>query len=270
MKSLFTLLLFASLITGKMSFAQTQPLYNLPDSYRFDYEVTQVLVNKKNVADTSVMHFFYTKSGDYAATMISRKANMKGKLFVVLTHDGYGIIFDEHKKNITVISIRKLVSDLSGLAKWIRMDSLVAHLREKTDGKDFQSVKTGNTKQVGSYTSEEYSVTDSKGHKTFVWCAKVDFNTAGDYILGVGGSNMLKMMSNRLTAHPLFQALTQPQTMVTAMDIRDSADGHGMDMHTVSINQVPTTKLTSGYKVDNFSNMTLPEIFQAEMGKRNN
>jgi hypothetical protein len=270
MKSLFTLVLIASLLTGNISFAQTQSLYNLPDSYRFDYEVTQVLVNKKNVNDTSVMHFFYTKSGDYAAAEINGKGSMKRNLLVLLTHDGYSIIFDEHKKNITVISIRKLVSDLSGLTKWIRMDSLIAHLRDKTDGKDFQSVKTGNTKQVGGYNSEEYSVSDSKGHKASVWCAKVDFNTPGDYILGIGGGNMLKMMSNRMTTHPLFQALTQPKTLITAIDTRDSVDGDRMNMRTVSINQIPTTILTSGYQVDNFSNMTLPEIFQAEMRKRNN
>ena|ERR1700676_5259695 len=268
MKSVFTLLLFVSLLAGNMSFAQTKPLYILPDSYHFDYVVTQVLV-KKNLADSCVMHFFYTKNGDYAAAGFSGKANMKGNLFVVLTRDGNGVIFDENKKNITIISMRKLLSDLSGVTKWIRMDSLVAHLREKSDGKRFQSVKTGNTKQIGGYTSEEYGVSDNKGYKASVWCAAVDFNTPGDYIFGAGETNLLKMMRDHLTGHPLFEALIKPRTMVTAINIADTADGKGMEMHTKSISQIPTIVPTSGYHVNNYSNMTLPEIFQAEMKKRN-
>jgi hypothetical protein len=35
------------------------------------------------------------------------------------------------------------VSDLAGLTKWIRMDSVIANMRKRTDGKNFQSVKTG-------------------------------------------------------------------------------------------------------------------------------
>jgi hypothetical protein len=270
MKSVFTLLLLVSSLAGNRSFAQMKPLYNLPDSYHFDYEVAQVLVNKKDVADTSVMHFFYTKSGDYAAARIARKSHMKGNLFIVLTRDGNCIIFDEHKKNITVISIRKLLSDLSGVTKWIRMDSLLANLREKPEGKHFQSAKTGNTKQVGSYTSEEYSVSDNKGHQGSVWLATVDFNTPGDYILGATGANLLKMMSDHLTAHPLPEALTKPRTLITAIDLRDSADRKIKTMYTLSINQTPSTISTTGYQVNNYSNMTLPEIFQAEMKKKNN
>ena len=67
MKSLFSVLFISFLLIGNISVAQSQPLYQLPDSYHFDYEVTQVMVHKKNLADTTVMHFLYTKSGDYAA-----------------------------------------------------------------------------------------------------------------------------------------------------------------------------------------------------------
>lgn len=269
-KLFFPIWFFVSLIQGNILLAQSQSTYQLPDSYRFDYEVTQVLVHKKNLADTSVMHFLYTKSGDYAAARISSKDNKKGKLLVVITNNRICIIFDEHNKNITIISVQKLISDLSGLTKWIRMDSLMANLRKKTDGKDFQSMKTGSSKQVGSYTSEEYSVSDNKGHKGIVWCAKVDFSTQTDYILSAVGGNFLKLMSGHMTAHPLFQALTQQKTLVTDIETIDSTDGHGMNLHTVSISPSPTTVTTSGYVVKNYSNMTLPEIFQAEMKKRNN
>lgn len=149
------------------------------------------------------------------------------------------------------------------------MDSLMVNLRKKTDGKEFQSVKTGNIKQIGNYTTEEYSVSDSKGRKATVWCAKVDFNTQTDYILAAVGGNFLQMMSSRMTTHPLFQALTQPKTLVTDMETRDSADGHSMNLHTVSISSSASMITTSGWTVNNYSNMTLPEIFQEEMKKRN-
>jgi hypothetical protein len=270
MKLLFAILFVACLLNANILVAQSQPSYQLPDSYRFDYDVTQKLVHKRNLADSSVMHFLYTKSGDYAAARISGKDNKKGNLLVVITNNGMSIIFDEHNKNITIISIRKLISDLSGLTKWIRMDSLMANLRKKTDGKDFQSVKTGNNKQVGSYTSEEYSVSDNKGHKGTVWCAKVDFNTQTDYILGAVGGNFLQMMSGRMATHPLFQALTQPKTLVTDIETSDSAEVHRINMHTLSIDPIRISFSTSGYAVNDYSTMTVPEIFQELMKKRNN
>jgi hypothetical protein len=270
MKLLFTIFLVACLLNGNILVAQSQPLYQLPDSYRFDYDVTQALVHKRNLADTSVMHFLYTKSGEYAAARISSKDNKKGNLLVVITNNGMSIIFDEHNKSITIISIRKLISDLSGLTKWIRMDSLMANMRKKTDGKDFQSMKTGNSKQVGSYTSEEYSLSDNKGHKGTVWCAKVDFNTQTDYILGAAGGNFLKMMSGHMATHPLFQALTQPKTLVTDIESNDSAEVHRMSLHTIFIDPIRISFSTSGYVVNDYSNMTVPEIFQELMKKRNN
>jgi hypothetical protein len=270
MKSFSVLLLVSCLFLGSGSFAQSQPSYQIPDNFRFDYEVIQVIASKKNTGDSSTIHFFYTKSGDYAAARISRKASMKGNLFVVITRDGMSVIFDENHKSITIISIRKLISDLAGITKWIRMDSLIANMRKNTDGKDFQSAKTGITKKIESYNSEEYSISDNKGRKGSVWLASVDFNTQADYLLGAMGGNILKMMSGRMTAHPLFQAMTQPKTLVTEINSADSTAGDKMNMHTLTISQTPTTVSTSGYQVNNYSNMTLPEIFQAEMKKRNN
>jgi len=269
MKSFFALLLFGILLHVDRSLGQSQS-YQLPGTYSFDYEVEQVFVSTRSTTDTSVMHFFYTKSGDYAAAGMNRKANMRDSLFIILTRDGMCVIFNEHHKNITIINIRKLMSDLSGITKWIRMDSLIASLRKKTDSREIKSAKTGKSKLVGGYTTEEYSVSENGNHKGSVWCARVDFNSPGDYILGAVGGNFLKMMNGRATDRPLFQALMQPKTLITDIDMLDSTGGHRMNMHTVSINQIPTTISTSGYVVNNYSNMTIPEIFQAEMKKRHN
>jgi hypothetical protein len=267
-RSFFSFLMIAGLLASNRLSAQTQTPYKLPGSYVFDYQVSQVIVDRKTGEDSSLMHSFYTKSGDYAAVLINQRGHMKGNLFIVFTRDGYSVIFNEQKKNITIISIRKILSDFAGLTKWIRMDSVMAHMRQHSDGKQIQSVKTGNTKPVGTYTSEEYQLTDSLGRKASVWFAKVDFNTPADYLLGAGGTNALKMMSGQMTAHPLFKALTQPKTLITEINVRDSADGRRMGMYTVSIkNQIPTAFLTTGYQVDDYSNMSLPEIFQAEMKK---
>ncbi len=268
MKLLFTLLTITGLLAGNRLSAQMQTPYRLPDNYVFDYQVTQVIVDRKTGEDSSVLHSFYTKSNDYAAVLINQRGHMKGNLFIVFTRDGYSIIFNEQKKNITIISIRKMLSDFAGLAKWIRMDSVMAHMHQNTDGKHIQSVKTGHTKPVGAYSSEEYLLTDSSGRKASVWCAKVDFNTPADFLLGAGGTNALKMMSGQMATHPLFQALTQPMTLITEINVRDSAGSRKMGMYTVSIkNQIPTTFPTTGYQVDDYSNMSLPEIIQAEMRK---
>ncbi len=272
MKSSFIVFLLATLLAVTGLSAQNQPAYKLPDLYRFDYQVVQLLSNKKNVADSSLMYFFYTKSGDYAALRTSGKSNGQGNLSIVLTREGICVISDERNKKITIVSIRKLASELSRLTKWIRMDSLAASMRNKGDRKDFQSVKTGKTKPAGNYQTEEYSITGSKSHSGSVWCAKVDFLTPADYLLGAVGVNWLQMINNngRATAHPLFQALTTPKTLVTEIDIRDSTGAKRISMHTVSIEPTTSTISTAGYTVNNYSEMTLPEIFQAEMKKRNN
>ncbi len=271
MKPFIILVCLAGIFCTESSQAQAQTSYTLPGNYRFDYEVSQSLTSKKNAADSGTIHFFYTKSGDYAAAKFSGKENMKGNLFVVITRDGFCIIFDDHHKDITILSIHKLMSDLIGMAKWIRMDSLMASMRGKMNGNDFQSVKTGNHKSLGSYTTEEYSASDSRGHKTTVWIAKVDFDTQTDYLLATVGGNFLKMMGSQQTsAHPLFQALTQPRSLITELESVDSAGINKMSMHTVSISLTTSSVATSGYTVSNYSNMTFPEILQAEMKKRNN
>jgi hypothetical protein len=269
MKLLSLLFVCVGLLGVFPSPAQTPSSYKLPDSFQFDYTITQTVRHAKKIPDSSIMHFFYTKSGDYAGAEISRNDNSKGNLFIVLTREGNSIIFDERNKSITVISIRKLVSDLAGLTKWIRIDSVIANMRKRTEGKNFQSMKTGNKKQVGNYATEEYTITDPKGHKGSVWLSSVDFNTQGDYIMGAAGGNFIKMMSSNMPTHPLLQALTQPRALITEIELRDSTGARRMELQTQSIDQITKTVSTAGYSFNDYSNMTLPEIFQAEMKKRN-
>jgi hypothetical protein len=274
MKFLFCLAIMASVILPFRSEAQTPAPYQLPGQFQFDYDVTQVISDKKTPGDSCVMHFYFTKSGDYAGTRISPKNKMKGNLFILFTRDGKTLVFDEHHKNITIVSISKLMTDLAGMAKWIKMDSVMAHMHGNMQGKELQSVKTGKTMQTGSYVSEEYMISGDKGQAS-VWCAKVDFNTPADYIMGTMAGNMLKMMGGGMNgqstnAHPLMATLMQPKTLVTAFHMRDSTGMKEVDMHTTGIDPTTMTLSTTGYSLSDYSNMSLPEIFQAEMKKRNN
>ena len=73
MKSFLLLFLFFGLLKVTPSSAQTSSGYKLPDSFQFDYTVTQTVRHTKKIPDSSVMHFFYTKSGDYAGAEIQQK-----------------------------------------------------------------------------------------------------------------------------------------------------------------------------------------------------
>jgi len=76
-------------------------------------------------------------------------------------------------------------------------------------------------------------------------------------------------MSSNMASHPLLQTLTQPRTLITEMEFNDSTGTRRMELKTESIDQVTKTVSTAGYSLNDYSNMTLPEIFQAEMRKGN-
>ena len=212
-KLIFKLWVFGCLFVSNIAIAQTADSYKLPETYSFDYTVTQSVTSVKYPSDNSTTHFFYTKSGDYAAVSINGNSNVKGNLFIVMTRNGIVILFDERKKEITIFSVQKLVHDMSGLMKYIRMDSLITHMTMNNNGNEVESVKTGRNKLVGNYTSEEYVLTDNRNHKVSVWLAKVDFNGPWDYISGVLGGTveqMMKMMSGSQIKNPLMRELRKP------------------------------------------------------------
>jgi hypothetical protein len=270
-KFLVSLLLIGSLFQGNSLPAQTAALYSLPDSYRFDYEVDQLVTGRKNATDTNTLRFYYTKSGEYAAVSLPPKDKMKGNKFVVLTRDGIVVVMNEHKKSITIVSLRKMSADMMTLVKYIKIDSLMANMHRNSEGKEFQSVKTGNSRTIGTYTADEYNVSGKSNEKATIWCAKVDFNTQGDYLKGVIGVNFMGMMgAGQQHDHALMQTLMQPKTLVTSIETTDSTGLKTNNLQTVHIGTTVMTVATSGYSVNNYSDKTLPEIFQAEMKKRDN
>ncbi|HEX4850878.1 MAG TPA: hypothetical protein VFV08_08740, partial [Puia sp.] len=168
----FVIILFTSCLMPAV-YSQDNSVYRLPDAFNFDYTLTQTASGKK--ADENRMyHFYYTKSGEYAAAEWSRNENKKGNLLVVLTKAGNIVVFDSREKSITILNPHKIMMDMMGILKWIRMDSLMAHMRMNSDSSDFQSAKTGKTKPLNNYTTVEYNVIRHK-HRGSVWIANVDF-----------------------------------------------------------------------------------------------
>ncbi len=257
-------LMICLLLFAKTSYQQTTTSYQLPNSFSFDYEVVQSSENKKN-GDTATMHFFYTKSGDYAAVKISGRQGMMMNKFIIITKDGMGVIFDDDRKDVSVINTRNILSDLMSLARLMKKDTM--YMRDKFAGKNISAVKSGNTKQVSGYTAEEYKISDSGAYKASIWIAKVDFNTQLYYLMRAIG-NMPKMnnMQMPMQNNPLMQTLIDPKNLITEITTAESADGKGFNMHTTSITSSSMIKSTTGYKVNDYSNMDLRQMI--EKGKQ--
>jgi hypothetical protein len=251
-------------LLAKSTFAQTKDAYVLPDTYHFDREVIQVISDKKNAADSSRFYSYFTNSGEYAGfRMQGETANHMG--WVIVTRSGNITFFKERDKTATVISMRKIFSDLADLAKWIKMDSVMASMRRRIDEGKARSVKTGKTKTIDGYSTQEYSATDSSGRVSRVWCAKVDFPVAIDYILNAGAGKWVPMISSKLQTNPLLQAIISEGTMVTDIQLTDSSGKTFSLLRTNFIRRAPTDFPTAGYTVIDYSNSSLMEIFRAEM-----
>jgi hypothetical protein len=264
--------LFASFLMPAV-YSQQSPVYTLPEAFNFDYTLIQTVSGKK-AGDTTLFHFYYTKSGEYAAAEWSRNENKIGNLLIVLTRAGNIVVFNNREKNIVILNPHKMMTDMMGMLKWIRMDSLMAHLHMNSDSSALHSTKSGKIKPLNNFTTVEYTVTGRK-HGGSVWIANVDFPVLSDYFMGILGKGMGSMMGKRtmgdgMATHPLMQAMMQPKTLITEIEMPDSAGDRGFNLHTLSLLSTPFKISTQGFVVIDYSDKTLREIFEAEMKRRNN
>ena len=232
------------------------PGYKLPASFRFDYEVVQMNIDKKKSADSAEMHWYYDKDGQYGALKVVKgKSPSDNDNFVVFDKEGTMIIFDQGKKSVVIMRLRKLMGDFGAAAA---KDSS-GHMHRDTDKKEkYSSVKTGKTKNIAGYPAEEYLVTDDKGKKGFVWYAKVDFNP--QTIFGFAADAMKERSAN----NPFMRALTAPNSLLAEVDSEED----GRAFYTKSISKKTLSMPTQGYAVQDFSNMNLKEMIQEEMKKK--
>ena len=246
------------------SFAQTPSAFSLPDGYHFEREIIQVLKSHKNPSDSTRIFSYYTNSGEYASVRMEGSPS-KPMGQVVITKTGSMLFFNEKEKTVTVINIQNILKDIANLAKWIKMDSLMAAMRRHTEGNEIKSVRTGQTKTIFGYPADQYSVTDKHGHISMVWCAKVDFPVIVDYILGAGAGKWLPMISTRLNDHPLFQELISPGVIATDVQTTDSLGKTATLLRTESIQAVSWDFKTAGYKLIDYSNYSLMEILRTAL-----
>lgn len=266
---LFKLLLVALLIPAAV-FPQAKAPYQLAEGFQFDYEVVQVSTSKKNTTDTSTMHYFYTKSGDYAGMKVSGRKGNREKNFIIFTKNGDWVVIDENKKTITIINMGNMMMNMANATKGIKRDSLAGASKSKIDPGQFQSVKTGNIKSISGYTASEYKITDNQEHKISIWYAKVDFNTQLSYLFDMGkaGAGAPGMsVAGPSVANPMIQTLADPNAFMTEMKSEESVDAKAIEMHTLSIAKASSSKSTPGYQVSNYSNMSLKDMMEAESKK---
>jgi hypothetical protein len=226
--------------------SQQKAAYQVPDSYNFDYEVVQQ-VNAAGKSPTTIT-YYYSQTGDYTAM----SGDPKNNNLVINTKDGNTIIIDNQKKSLVIMRMQNMMGDIGKIAEQYTKNNPSAVAPSKHDSSNFKFAKTGNTKQVSSYTSEEYGYTDSKGQKGSVWYAKVDFNASMFFMFGAGRSPASAGMNKYAPSSTSYPQFTDPHMLVTEME---SNNHPGDKMTTQSISKKSMVITTKGYAVTNLSNM---------------
>ena len=253
MKSIIGSIVLMSILFSipRAGVSQQQTAYKVPDSYNFDFEVTQQANSaNKNSGGAKAITYYYSQSGDYTAM----KADDKNNNFIIFTKDGTTAIIDAQKKTITLFRMQNMMGDMSKIAEQYNKNnpSATTPPAVKQDNSNFKFAKTGSTKQISGYTAEEYGYTNNKGEKGSVWYAKVDFNTSSFFMLGAGAAPSGPAMNKYGSAAPSYPQLNDPHLLV--VEVENSAHP-GEGLTTQSISKKSLVIATNGYHVNNLSNM---------------
>ena len=228
--------------------SQQQAAYQVPDFYRFDYEVVQQVNNaSKNSDGTKTITYFYSQNGDYTAIKVDNKNNN----LMINTKDGMTVIVDDQKKTITIFRLQNILGDLSKIADGNNKKS-TSTTPPQHDTSNFKVAKTGNTKQISGYTAEEYSFTNSKGEKGTVWYAKVDFNTGLFFLFGAGLAPSAPAMNKHTEGSPAYPQLSDPHLLFIETE-NNARPGEGII--TQSISKKSLVISSKGYTINNLSKM---------------
>jgi hypothetical protein len=253
------LLLSVSFFTPRKSFSQQPPAYQVPDTYTFDYDVTQQMKEDQKKSGTpKLINYSYTTSGDYMGIRPSSDKNQ----FIIFTKDGLNIIIDDEKKTIIVLRLGNLIGDIAKLGAQQGKNSTMPSKTDSISSNKSQFAKTGNSKQISGYKAEEYSYTNNKGESGTVWCAKVDFNTALFYTMATvtGGSSAGRRPSmGGFAQSQSYPSFNDPHLLIAETT---SSRHPGEGLVTQSITKKTTTINTKGYTINNMSNMGLKELME--------
>src|SRR5664280_1509206 len=287
MKKIIYLIIMVALSVLRTSAQETGkvPEYKVPAAYRFDYKVVYEVDREEKKAPETVSYYF-TKNGDYMSMESAESEKDKDMNFMVSTKDGLMISFGEepvpknpnqHRKVLKVMDMHSMMKGsgeaMAALAKSMpKKENTEAEKKKPNDLDNF--VKTGKTKQVFGYTAEEYSKEikkeeNGKMHEgtMSVWYAKVDFDPAMMFSLGMGGLAGGGAQSKMNQTHPnnmLGLGLTQKNYLMVEMDFSEKGGKSGTGMKVVSIEKTSFSKSTDGYYIKNYAGMSMMEMMQKE------
>ena len=244
MKKLIYLLILVALSVLRLNAQETgkTPEYKVPAAYHFDYKVVYE-VDREEKKTPETMSYYFTKNGDYMSMESQELEKEEDMNFMVSTKDGLMITFGEepvpknpnqHRKVLKVMDMHSMMKGsgeaMAALAKSMpKKENPEAEKKKPNDLDNF--VKTGKTRQVFGYTAEEYSKEikkeeNGKMHEgtMSVWYAKVDFDPAMMFSLGMGGLAGGGAQSKMNQTHPnnmLGLGLTQKNYLMIEMDFSE-------------------------------------------------
>ncbi len=287
MKKLIYLTILVALSFLRLNAQETgkTPEYKVPAAYHFDYKVVYE-VDREEKKTPETMSYYFTKNGDYMSMESQEMEKEKDMNFMVSTKDGLMITFGEepvpknpnqHRKVLKVMDMHSMMKGsgeaMAALAKSMpKKENPEAEKKKPNELDNF--VKTGRTKQVFGYTAEEYSKEikkeeNGKMHEgtMSVWYAKVDFDPAMMFSLGMGGLAGGGAQSKMNQTHPnnmLGLGLTQKNYLMVEMDFSEKGGKSGTGMKVVSIEKTNFNKSTEGYFIKNYAGMSMMEMMQKE------
>ena len=287
MKKLIYLTILVALSFLRLNAQETgkTPEYKVPAAYHFDYKVVYE-VDREEKKTPETMSYYFTKNGDYTSMESQEMEKEKDMNFMVSTKDGLMITFGEepvpknpnqHRKVLKVMDMHSMMKGsgeaMAALAKSMpKKENPEAEKKKPNELDNF--VKTGRTKQVFGYTAEEYSKEikkeeNGKMHEgtMSVWYAKVDFDPAMMFSLGMGGLAGGGAQSKMNQTHPnnmLGLGLTQKNYLMVEMDFSEKGGKSGTGMKVVSIEKTNFNKSTEGYFIKNYAGMSMMEMMQKE------
>lgn len=289
---LFIMIVLNVLRTNAQETSQTTP-YQVPDAYRFDHKVVYQMQNEEKKSPENVA-FFFTKNGDYMSILPEETGKDKDVDFMVMTNDGKMISFGKgtgqnksgaDQKVLTVIDMRTMLKGLGETLNAIARESSKKETAstEKNESPNTDNldnfVRTGRTKQFSGYTADEYSKHVSgydNGRKrsgtVYVWYAKVDFDPEMMFSMGLGNLAQPEMMSKLQQSNQnniYGMGILLKNYLLAELDFTEDGGKSHTPMKVIAIDKTDFSKSTAGYKIENYSGMTLTQMIQKEMQENN-
>lgn len=227
----------------------------IPAVINFDWEVIQHLPkdeeDEKNGKAYKQVTYFFTNSGDYAAV----KPEDKSFSVMIYSKKGHTWIFDDKKKTITVMSMPKTVGEGGMMGKEIAEKIKKAPLAKDKRDDEFTIKKTGKTKNLLGFTSDEFEMKSNKMNASAnaaktgtisLWYANVPFDPAKIYTMGVGRPADLSKIQNDPKMRNNMAAIPVLNKNYLWVEM-ESGGKNGME--TIEIKKVNNTIYTAGYKI---------------------